>query len=39
MDYALVAYFVLGFSVVMYVVLDGFDLGVGMLLPFARDAH
>jgi cytochrome d ubiquinol oxidase subunit II len=39
MDYALIAYLVLGFSVVMYVVLDGFDLGIGILLPFARDAH
>jgi cytochrome d ubiquinol oxidase subunit II len=25
---------VLGFAVVMYVVLDGFDLGIGMLFPF-----
>jgi cytochrome d ubiquinol oxidase subunit II len=39
MDYALIAYLVLGFSVVMYVVLDGFDLGIGILLPFARDVH
>ncbi|MHB9086759.1 MAG: cytochrome d ubiquinol oxidase subunit II, partial [Thiobacillus sp.] len=39
MDYALIAYLFLGFSVVMYVVLDGFDLGIGMLLPFAGDAH
>jgi cytochrome d ubiquinol oxidase subunit II len=27
----------LGFTVVMYVVLDGFDLGIGMLFPFYRD--
>lgn len=39
MDYALIAYMVLAFGVVMYVVLDGFDLGIGILLPFARDAH
>jgi cytochrome d ubiquinol oxidase subunit II len=39
MDHALIAYLVLGFSVVMYVVLDGFDLGIGILLPFARDSH
>jgi len=39
MDYALIAYLFLGFSVVMYVVLDGFDLGIGILLPFARDAQ
>jgi cytochrome d ubiquinol oxidase subunit II len=28
---------VLGFAVVMYVILDGFDLGVGLLFPLARD--
>jgi cytochrome d ubiquinol oxidase subunit II len=28
---------VLGFAVVMYVVLDGFDLGIGLLFPFAAD--
>lgn len=27
---------VVGFGVVMYVVLDGFDLGVGILFPFAK---
>jgi cytochrome d ubiquinol oxidase subunit II len=27
----------LGFAVVMYVVLDGFDLGIGMLFPFYRE--
>ena len=37
MDYALITYLILGFGVVMYVVLDGFDLGLGILLPFARD--
>jgi cytochrome d ubiquinol oxidase subunit II len=38
MDYALIAYFLLAFGMVMYVILDGFDLGIGILLPFARDA-
>ncbi|MPZ57305.1 MAG: cytochrome d ubiquinol oxidase subunit II [Rhizobiales bacterium] len=28
---------ILGFAVVMYVVLDGFDLGLGLLFPFAKD--
>jgi cytochrome d ubiquinol oxidase subunit II len=28
---------VIGFSVAMYVILDGFDLGIGILFPFARD--
>jgi cytochrome d ubiquinol oxidase subunit II len=27
---------IIGVAVAMYVILDGFDLGVGMLLPFAR---
>ena len=27
--------FVLGFSLLLYIILDGFDLGVGMLSPFA----
>ena len=29
---------VIALSVLLYVVLDGFDLGVGILFPFARDA-
>lgn len=28
---------VIGFAVVMYVILDGFDLGIGILFPFARE--
>ncbi len=28
---------VIGVAVAMYVVLDGFDLGIGILFPFARD--
>jgi cytochrome d ubiquinol oxidase subunit II len=28
---------ILGIAVVMYVLLDGFDLGIGILFPFARD--
>ena len=28
---------ILGFAVFMYVLLDGFDLGIGVLFPFARD--
>ena len=28
---------VIAFAVLAYVVLDGFDLGVGILFPFARD--
>ncbi len=36
MTLALLWYFIIGVSVVFYVVLDGFDLGVGMLHLFAR---
>ena len=30
---------VMGLSLLAYVVLDGYDLGVGLLLPFANDAE
>jgi cytochrome d ubiquinol oxidase subunit II len=36
-DLTLIWAAVLGFAVVMYVLLDGFDLGIGLLFPFARD--
>ena len=41
MDYWLpiVWFGVIGFGVLMYVLLDGFVLGLGILLPFARDEH
>ena len=29
----------MGLSILIYVVLDGFDLGVGILFPFAEDAE
>jgi cytochrome bd-type quinol oxidase subunit 2 len=32
MDYALIAYLLLAFGVAMYVALDGFDPGIGILL-------
>jgi cytochrome d ubiquinol oxidase subunit II len=28
---------IIGIAVAMYVILDGFDLGIGILFPFARD--
>ena len=37
MDLALVFFFLMGASVLAYVVLDGYDLGVGMLMPAATD--
>jgi cytochrome bd ubiquinol oxidase subunit II len=30
---------VIGFGVAMYVILDGFDLGIGILFPFAKSEH
>jgi cytochrome d ubiquinol oxidase subunit II len=30
-------YFIIGFAVMMYVLLDGFVLGIGILTPFADD--
>ncbi|MDT3706534.1 MAG: cytochrome d ubiquinol oxidase subunit II [Thiobacillus sp.] len=39
MDYALIAYLFLAFGIAMYVILDGFGLGFGILLPFAGDAE
>jgi cytochrome d ubiquinol oxidase subunit II len=29
----------MGVSILLYVVLDGFDLGVGLLFPFAEEAE
>jgi cytochrome d ubiquinol oxidase subunit II len=37
MDLALVFMFLMGASVLAYVVLDGYDLGVGMLMPAATE--
>src|SRR5258705_9803703 len=37
MDLAIVFMFLMGVSVLAYVVLDGYDLGVGMLMPAASD--
>jgi cytochrome bd ubiquinol oxidase subunit II len=37
MDLPLIFMFLMGVSVLAYVVLDGFDLGVGMLMPAAND--
>jgi cytochrome bd ubiquinol oxidase subunit II len=39
MDAALPVFFlaIMGVSLVLYVILDGYDLGIGLLLPFASD--
>ena len=41
MSEALPLFFVsaMGLSLLLYVILDGFDLGVGMLLPFGTDTE
>ena len=41
MSEALPLFFVsaMGLSLLLYVILDGFDLGVGILLPFATDTE
>ena len=36
-DLTLIWAAVIGISVAMYVILDGFDLGIGLLFPFADD--
>lgn len=33
------SFFLIGFCIIMYVLLDGFDLGVGILFPFFPDRH
>src|SRR5215213_6283166 len=39
MDLALIFMVLMGASVLAYVVLDGYDLGVGMLMPAASEAE
>ena len=36
-DLALIWAVIIAFGVMMYVVMDGFDLGIGILFPFVRD--
>src|SRR4029453_2173436 len=36
-DLPLVWAVIIGFGLMMYVIMDGFDLGIGILFPFARD--
>jgi cytochrome d ubiquinol oxidase subunit II len=30
---------IIAFVIIMYVILDGFDLGIGILFPFIKDHH
>lgn len=36
-DLTLIWAFIIGFGIIMYVLMDGFDLGLGILFPFAPD--
>jgi len=36
-DLPLIWTFIIGFGLMMYVVMDGFDLGIGLLFPFVRE--
>lgn len=38
-DLSLIWILIIFFGVMMYVVMDGFDLGIGILFPFAPDRH
>ncbi len=38
-DLPLVWALIIGFGLMMYVVMDGFDLGIGILFPFVPDRH
>ncbi|TCD11947.1 cytochrome d ubiquinol oxidase subunit II [Oricola cellulosilytica] len=39
LDYAFIWAALIAFAVLLYVVLDGFDLGIGILFPFAESEH
>ena len=36
-DLPLIWLLIIGFGVMMYVIADGFDLGIGILFPFVKD--
>lgn len=38
-DLSIIWAIIIAFSIMMYVVMDGFDLGIGMLYPFMPDRH
>ncbi|SPL70645.1 cytochrome d ubiquinol oxidase subunit II [Acinetobacter stercoris] len=38
-DLSLIWIAIIGFGVLVYVVLDGFDLGIGILFPFVKDSR
>jgi cytochrome d ubiquinol oxidase subunit II len=38
-DLPLIWTVIIGFGLMMYVIMDGFDLGIGILFPFVHDRH
>ncbi|MEJ8325558.1 cytochrome d ubiquinol oxidase subunit II [Kosakonia sacchari] len=38
-DLSLIWFVIIVFATLMYIVMDGFDLGIGILFPVTRDAH
>ncbi|TGD73765.1 ubiquinol oxidase subunit II, partial [Salmonella enterica subsp. enterica serovar Poona] len=38
-DLPVIWFAIIVFATLMYIVMDGFDLGVGILFPFIRDRH
>ena len=38
-DLPLIWAIIIGFGLMMYVIMDGFDLGIGILFPFVHDRH
>jgi cytochrome d ubiquinol oxidase subunit II len=38
-DLPLIWTIIISFGMMMYVIMDGFDLGIGILFPFVHDSH
>jgi len=38
-DLSIIWFVIIVFATLMYIVMDGFDLGIGILFPFVRDGH
>jgi cytochrome bd ubiquinol oxidase subunit II len=38
-DLPLIWFLIIGFGLMMYIVMDGFDLGIGLIFPFVFDKH
>jgi cytochrome d ubiquinol oxidase subunit II len=38
-DLPLIWAIIIGFGLMMYVIMDGFDLGIGILFPFVQERH